>query len=42
MRRSLLAALVSAVRLGHASRAGLAKPIAHELYSGTDTFTVED
>jgi hypothetical protein len=42
MRRSLLAALVSAITLVVLAAPALAKPLAHELYSGTDSFTVED
>ena len=42
MRRSFLAALVSAVALVMLAVPALAKPLAHELYSGSDTFVVED
>jgi hypothetical protein len=42
MRRSLLAALVSAFALITLAGPALGKPLVHELYSGTDTFVVED
>ena len=42
MRRSLLAALVSASALVMLAVPALAKPLIHEHYSGTDTFVVED
>ena len=42
MRRSVVPSLIVAVLLGALAAPAVAKPLAHELYSGTDTFLVED
>jgi hypothetical protein len=42
MRRSFLAAFVSALLLVMLAVPALAQPLDHELYSGSDSFTVED
>lgn len=42
MRRSVVPSLIVAVALGALAAPAFAKPLAHEHYSGSDTFLVED